>query len=249
MEFFRKLKFGGNLTPDFLETGNRRMLETGVCLLSFSPIPSLPPPKMFLTFSILPRNGSKKFRTNPKNIDKILFIFLSIFMQIYTNENFRVDISETEIMVVNCSDLEIDSGALYGFFSFSAGMIWTESSKWLSVNSSAYFSLSGKSRVICQKPYTKNFFICVKNEKPFFHLGFLEEGEGRLKYIDGCTDSLLISPVKRGMPCLNHLHFPKHTEQTFHTHPSYRAGIVAYGSGVAARSPATGPISLSAASG
>ena len=57
------------------------------------------------------------------------------------------------------------------------------------------------------------------------------EKKGRLKYIDGCTDSLLISPVKKGDPCLNHLHFPKQINQTLHTHPSHRIGIVANGAG------------------
>lgn len=154
-------------------------------------------------------------------------------MEIFDVNNYTKDISENEIMVVNCNDLEVDSGAVYGFLSHSASMIWNESSKWLCVDSGAYLSLFGKTRVISEKKQIKNFFICVKNEKPFFHLGYLQEGEGMLKYIDGCTDSLLISPVKRGMPCLNHLHFPPNTRQTFHTHPSYRAGIVAYGHGVA----------------
>ena len=57
------------------------------------------------------------------------------------------------------------------------------------------------------------------------------EKRGRLKYIDGCTDSLLIPPVKMGDPCLNHLHFPKEIDQTPHTHPSHRIGIVAKGNG------------------
>lgn len=57
------------------------------------------------------------------------------------------------------------------------------------------------------------------------------EPQGRLKYIDGCTDSLLIPPVKLGNPCLNHLHFPPNIDQTPHTHPSHRIGIVAQGHG------------------
>jgi|TARA_R110000744_G_scaffold211127_1_gene330257 hypothetical protein len=57
------------------------------------------------------------------------------------------------------------------------------------------------------------------------------EKEGRLKYIDGCTDSLLIPPVKMGDPCFNHLSFPKNIDQTQHTHPSHRIGIVAKGQG------------------
>jgi len=57
------------------------------------------------------------------------------------------------------------------------------------------------------------------------------ERQGRLKYIDNCSDSLLISPPLVGDPCLNHLHFPEGIDQTAHTHPSLRAGIIANGSG------------------
>lgn len=58
------------------------------------------------------------------------------------------------------------------------------------------------------------------------------EKEGRLSYIDGCTDSILIHPVKLGNPCLNHLHFPAGIDQTQHTHPSHRIGIVHKGDGL-----------------
>ncbi|MAX80341.1 MAG: acetylornithine aminotransferase [Crocinitomicaceae bacterium] len=58
------------------------------------------------------------------------------------------------------------------------------------------------------------------------------EQSGRLKYIDGCTDSLLIPPVKMGDPCFNALYFPKGIDQTMHTHPSMRVGIVTKGEGV-----------------
>jgi len=54
---------------------------------------------------------------------------------------------------------------------------------------------------------------------------------GRLPYIDGCTDTLLVHPVIRGAPCLNHLHFPAGIKQTQHTHPSGRAGMVVRGRG------------------
>ena len=62
-------------------------------------------------------------------------------------------------------------------------------------------------------------------------LGGPIEVQGRLKYIDGCTDSLLISPVMKGDPCLNHLHFPVGIDQTSHTHPSMRVGMVTKGFG------------------
>jgi hypothetical protein len=57
------------------------------------------------------------------------------------------------------------------------------------------------------------------------------ERTGRLRYIDGCSDSLLVPPVRKGDPCLNYLHFPTEITQTPHTHPSVRTGIVFRGRG------------------
>jgi mannose-6-phosphate isomerase-like protein (cupin superfamily) len=57
------------------------------------------------------------------------------------------------------------------------------------------------------------------------------EDRGRLRYIDGCSDSVLAPPARRGDPCLNHLHFPAGVEQTEHHHPSVRTGIVTKGRG------------------
>ena len=57
------------------------------------------------------------------------------------------------------------------------------------------------------------------------------EARGRLRYIDGCTDSLLIPPWRRGAACLNLLHIPPGVEQTMHTHPSDRIGVVVSGRG------------------
>lgn len=62
-------------------------------------------------------------------------------------------------------------------------------------------------------------------------LGGPVEAVGRLRYINGCTDSLLIPPVKFGSPCLNALYFPRAIDQTPHTHPSIRVGITASGRG------------------
>ena len=58
------------------------------------------------------------------------------------------------------------------------------------------------------------------------------EDWGRLKYIDGCTDTLLVAPVKRGDPCLSALYFPPSTRQTRHVHPSVRCGVILSGEGV-----------------
>ena len=57
------------------------------------------------------------------------------------------------------------------------------------------------------------------------------EPTGRLRYIDGCSDTLLVCPPLLGEPCLNHLHIPPHTRQSSHTHPSSRLGVILRGRG------------------
>ncbi|MGN7485286.1 hypothetical protein ACTHPB_27590 [Priestia megaterium] len=64
-----------------------------------------------------------------------------------------------------------------------------------------------------------------------FQIGGPVEHRGRLAYIDGCSDSLLIHPARKGDPCLNLLVFPPNIRQTMHIHPSIRMGIVASGKG------------------
>ena len=64
-----------------------------------------------------------------------------------------------------------------------------------------------------------------------FQIGGPIEPTGRLRYIDGCSDTLLIGPPVLGDPCLNLLHIPPHTRQTSHTHPSERLGMIAAGRG------------------
>lgn len=75
-----------------------------------------------------------------------------------------------------------------------------------------------------------------------FSIGGPIESKGRLKYIDGCTDALLVPPVKVGDPCLNALYFPTGIDQTMHTHPSMRVGMVVKGSGECVTPEATIPL-------
>tara|TARA_R110000824_G_scaffold53063_1_gene147202 strand:+ start:10 stop:834 length:825 start_codon:yes stop_codon:yes gene_type:complete len=94
------------------------------------------------------------------------------------------------------------------------------------------FTINGDSKiVIIEVLHTKGIYPKT-NYQAYNTIGGPIEKSGRLRYIDGCTDSLLIAPVKWGDPCLNHLHFPKDIRQTQHTHPSHRIGIVSSGSGL-----------------
>lgn len=75
------------------------------------------------------------------------------------------------------------------------------------------------------------FGITAQECNGFFQISGPVEETGRLRYIDGCTDSLIISPMRKGEPCLNHLHFPSQIDQSKHTHPSFRAGLILAGQG------------------
>lgn len=86
------------------------------------------------------------------------------------------------------------------------------------------------------------FVIEKQTEVSMFQIAGPVENTGRLKYIDGCSDSLLISPMKMGDACLNHLHFPAGIRQTMHTHPTVRVGVVLRGSGICVTPTETIPL-------
>ena len=73
--------------------------------------------------------------------------------------------------------------------------------------------------------------ITHRGAETLFSIGGPVEEWGRLQYIDGCTDTLLIAPARLGDPCFNALYFPPNTQQTPHVHPSLRAGVVVSGQG------------------
>lgn len=73
--------------------------------------------------------------------------------------------------------------------------------------------------------------VMARDWRGIFTLGGPIEAEGRLLYMNGCTDSGLIQPIRLGDPCLNGLFFPPGILQTAHRHPSHRIGVVIDGQG------------------
>jgi len=102
-----------------------------------------------------------------------------------------------------------------------------------------YFSVPGEG--VIRGP-GRGIVVSRVDYNGFFHIGGPTEELGRLKYIDGCTDSLLIPPILLGDPCLNLLHFPPGVIQTQHTHPSVRVGLVTRGRGECETPVATFPL-------
>lgn len=134
-------------------------------------------------------------------------------------------------VMVNCN-------ALWGYVisgAYNVGCFKTSRS--LKVEEGEFFSLPQGGSFEPIKKFRDNDrhrMIVVENAG---YLGYRSHGgpieaKGRMRYIDTCSDTLLCAPMIKGDPCLNHLHFPPGIDQTQHTHPSTRMGVVARGRGV-----------------
>jgi len=122
-----------------------------------------------------------------------------------------------------------DEGTCFGFVASGRVGIqdrrvnwWLDAGQWFSMPNGLVLNLMTNSRVVVSQ--------CV-GYQGVYAMGGPIENQGRLRYIDGCSDTILCAPLLWGDPCLNHLHFPASIQQTAHTHPSTRAGIIAKGQG------------------
>lgn len=125
-----------------------------------------------------------------------------------------------------------NDGACFGYVMRGAVTIWDSvnrgdgvllrAERWFAMPSGCRLHLHPDSRVVVSQ---RVGFTGMRG------FGGPIEPKGRLKYIDGCSDSILMLPPLLGDPVLNHLHFPGGIEQTAHTHPSTRSGAVARGVG------------------
>jgi hypothetical protein len=131
--------------------------------------------------------------------------------------NMRLPAGQTHFGFVQGGGLEVDC--------FACGQ------SELKIPSGFYFSIPDEAHVFVDNPQATGIVVSARGHTGFLTMGWLEL-MGRLRYIDGCTDSLLVPPIRLGDPCLNLLYFPKNTDQTMHTHPSDRIGMILSGQGV-----------------
>ncbi len=124
--------------------------------------------------------------------------------------------------------LENKAATFFGFVQEGDAQIITTSGSFL-LTEGMYFCATQNIKV---ESLGKGILIEQLGYNGIFQIGGPIESKGRLRYIDGCTDSLLISPPVLGDPCLNLLHIPPDTFQSEHTHPSFRIGIIVDGAGV-----------------
>jgi quercetin dioxygenase-like cupin family protein len=126
------------------------------------------------------------------------------------------------------SGLALAAGATHYGYVWQGAALLSRSADNYTLHAGMYFALPGAGQIVGTDA---GIVISRWDETAFFHLGGPIETSGRLRYIDGCTDSLLIPPVVHGQACLNLLHIPPHTRQSAHTHPSLRAGLIVSGQG------------------
>lgn len=119
----------------------------------------------------------------------------------------------------------LEGGAVYGFLA-SAGCVVLPAGR-LELAASTWFV--GPPGTTVERG--EGLAILVPGYTAPSQVGGPLEATGRLRYIDGCTDTLLAGPTRRGEPCANHLHIPAGTRQSAHHHPSLRAGVIARGAG------------------
>jgi hypothetical protein len=126
-------------------------------------------------------------------------------------------------------NLSLPSGATHYGMLTEGGAILHDRQDRFRLRMGMFFVAVGRCEIAA--PGGRGLVISRLGYKGLRQVGGPLETKGRLRYIDGCTDTLLVCPPLLGEPCLNHLHIPPHTAQSAHTHPSERIGVILRGSG------------------
>ena len=117
----------------------------------------------------------------------------------------------------------------YGYILDGVATVTANDQDW-NLKAGNYFAFHGKGAIMGQG--FKMWTVARLGFKCMPVMGQVESN-GRLSYIDGCSDSVLVSMPRYGDPVLNYLHFPTGILQSQHTHPSLRMGVVIGGGGQA----------------
>jgi quercetin dioxygenase-like cupin family protein len=145
----------------------------------------------------------------------------------------------TQLWALSQERLQLPENATHFGYVHEGSLTIEHAAGEFTLRSGMYFSAPGATVV---HGTGKGIAVSRMGYKGFFQVGGPVEAQGRLKYIDGCTDSLLISPVELGDACLNLLYFPPGVNQTQHTHPSMRVGMVIRGQGECITTTGTIPL-------
>jgi len=136
----------------------------------------------------------------------------------------------TQVFGWNDSILKLPLGAThYGMVTTGDAYLTSQGASYM-LRAGMFFVVPSNAEIIPDES-SQGLVISRLNYQGLWQLGGTIEDTGRLRYIDGCSDTLLVCPPLLGEPCLNHLHIPPHTDQSAHTHPSTRLGVILRGRG------------------
>ena len=141
-------------------------------------------------------------------------------------------LAATRVRAWNQSALELSSEGTHYVIAYAGASTLERSKTTFPLAAGMFASVPGSFVVNGVATQGAGLVITHPGYRGFFQLGGPIEATGRLRYIDGCTDSLLLAPPVLGDPCLNHLHIPAGATQTRHVHPSVRVGMVVGGEGI-----------------
>lgn len=127
-----------------------------------------------------------------------------------------------------------EPGTYFGFVMQGSIDITNPDIKKWTLHAGQWFSIANEMTLQNSNNQNESRVVVIRQEtyRGVYAMGGPVEKKGRLRYIDGCSDSLLLCPARLGDPCLNHLHFPAGVRQTMHNHPSARLGAVIAGHGL-----------------
>jgi quercetin dioxygenase-like cupin family protein len=121
------------------------------------------------------------------------------------------------------------SSTYFGFVTEGTLKIFRKGLPALELAAGMYFSVPGEFGYASEG----RFFVAERfGYRGLFSVGGPVEDSGRLCYIDNCSVTQLVPPVRLGDPTLQQLVFPAHVDQAMHIHPSIRMGYVYAGRGL-----------------
>lgn len=154
---------------------------------------------------------------------------METFLPLTIGPGLRLDLPSITVRGWHDSTLEMGNGAThYGMVTEGEAEL-EDAHGALRLRAGMFFVVPGAAMVTGKNG--QGMVISLTDDRGLRQCGGPLEATGRLRYIDGCSDTLLVCPPRLGGPCLNHLHLPPGTRQSAHTHPSERIGVIWRGQG------------------
>lgn len=115
-------------------------------------------------------------------------------------------------------------GGVYGVVT-QGSVLLAENQTFHTIKAGHFFTTKKGAKFQLEDPQTVIVTVQFEQYKGVFTLGEIPSF-GNLGYINGAYNRVLSGPQMKGLPCLNSLHIDVPIDQTAHTHPSTRVGVI-----------------------